>query len=128
MSVNHDYDRKYLRSIRGISKIVCLVSNSPATPTSTAIAGNTLIIFFFFFFTTHSAVRLHWFPLHRVQLGAAEQLSRLLLHNRRSPWLRCDADAAALPLPAARSELAMELGVMVAGRARDPGHRPFPCL
>ncbi|TDG42299.1 hypothetical protein AWZ03_011276 [Drosophila navojoa] len=25
MSVNHDYDRKYLRSIRGISKIVCLL-------------------------------------------------------------------------------------------------------
>ncbi|XP_023175904.2 uncharacterized protein LOC111602825 [Drosophila hydei] len=25
MSVNHDYDRKYLRSLRGISKIICLL-------------------------------------------------------------------------------------------------------
>lgn len=80
------------------------------------------------FCATLSAVRLHWFPLHRVQLGPAEQLSGLLLHNRRSPWLRSDADACTLPLPAARSELEMELNGMVAACARDPGSNPFHSL
>lgn len=121
MSVNPDCDRKYLRSIDGLSKITCLVSSVSHHNTR---HNNNL----FFPSLSPVAVRLHRLPVHRVQFGEAEQFSGLLLHRRRCDWLRADAAVATLPPAASWPELELQSLALVALRAGDAGAEPLHCL